>query len=151
MNNYLSLILFTPLIGALVMLFVSKQNENAIRWIANITALLGYSKPAGERGNLLEGKPIQALNQPLPFSMKTRNGLSLFLLVAAFSSAARPITGPNTNAAIRSSNRTRFGYFIADLPSTNKIVTSNDRTTGLLMGSVQIITNRFPTQDYFNG
>ena len=42
MNNYLSLILFTPLIGALVMLFVSKQNENAIRWIANITAVIGF-------------------------------------------------------------------------------------------------------------
>jgi NADH:ubiquinone oxidoreductase subunit 4 (chain M) len=42
MNNYLSLILFTPLIGALVMLFVSKQNENAIRWIANITAFVGF-------------------------------------------------------------------------------------------------------------
>jgi NADH-quinone oxidoreductase subunit M len=42
MNNYLSLILFTPLIGALVMLFVGKQNENAIRWIANITAFIGF-------------------------------------------------------------------------------------------------------------
>ena len=42
MNNYLSLILFTPLLGALVMLFVSKQNENAIRWIANITAFIGF-------------------------------------------------------------------------------------------------------------
>ncbi len=42
MNNYLSLILFTPLVGALVMLFVSKQNENAIRWIANITAFVGF-------------------------------------------------------------------------------------------------------------
>ena len=49
----------------------------------NITALLEYRKPAGERGNRLEGKPIQALSQPLPFSTKTRNGLSLFLLVAA--------------------------------------------------------------------
>jgi NADH:ubiquinone oxidoreductase subunit 4 (subunit M) len=46
MNNYLSLILFTPLIGALVMLFVSKQNENAIRWIANITAFIGSSRCA---------------------------------------------------------------------------------------------------------
>src|SRR3954454_22538332 len=42
MNNYLSLILFTPLIGALVILLVSKQNENAIRWIANITAFIGF-------------------------------------------------------------------------------------------------------------
>ena len=49
----------------------------------NITALLEYRKPVGERGNRLERKPIQALSQPLPFSTKTRNGLSLFLLVAA--------------------------------------------------------------------
>jgi NADH-quinone oxidoreductase subunit M len=43
MNYYLSIILFTPLIGALVLLLVSKQNENAIRWIANITALIGFA------------------------------------------------------------------------------------------------------------
>src|SRR5262245_56513132 len=42
MNNYLSIILFTPLAGALVLLFVNKQNENLIRWIANVTALLGF-------------------------------------------------------------------------------------------------------------
>src|SRR5213592_4429067 len=42
MSHYLSLILFTPLAGALVLLVISKQNENAIRWVANITALLGF-------------------------------------------------------------------------------------------------------------
>src|SRR3954470_7191170 len=42
MNYYLSLILFTPLVGALVLLLVPKQNENAIRWIANLTALVGF-------------------------------------------------------------------------------------------------------------
>jgi NADH-quinone oxidoreductase subunit M len=42
MNYYLSLILFTPLAGALLLLLVNKQNENAIRWIANITALIGF-------------------------------------------------------------------------------------------------------------
>src|SRR5947209_9422980 len=42
MNHYLSLILFEPLVGALVLLLVNKQNENAIRWIANITALVGF-------------------------------------------------------------------------------------------------------------
>ena len=36
MNHILSLILFTPLAGALVLLFVSKENENAIKWIAKI-------------------------------------------------------------------------------------------------------------------
>jgi NADH-quinone oxidoreductase subunit M len=42
MNHYLSLILFTPLAGALVLLLVNKQNENAIRWIANIVAFVGF-------------------------------------------------------------------------------------------------------------
>jgi NADH-quinone oxidoreductase subunit M len=42
MNHYLSLILFTPLAGALILLVVSKQNENAIRWIANSVALIGF-------------------------------------------------------------------------------------------------------------
>ena len=36
----LSLIMFTPLVGALLLLFVSKQN--AIRWIANVFAMLGF-------------------------------------------------------------------------------------------------------------
>jgi len=43
MNHYLSIILFTPLAGALVLLLVNKQNENAIRWIANIVAFTGFA------------------------------------------------------------------------------------------------------------
>ena len=43
MSNYLSLILFTPLVGALLLLFVNKQNENAIRWIANVVAFIGFA------------------------------------------------------------------------------------------------------------
>ena len=43
MNHYLSIILFTPLAGALILLLVNKQNENAIRWIANIVALVGFA------------------------------------------------------------------------------------------------------------
>src|SRR4051812_37070716 len=42
MTHYLSLILFTPLIGAGIVLFIPKQNENAIRWIANLVALVGF-------------------------------------------------------------------------------------------------------------
>jgi NADH-quinone oxidoreductase subunit M len=42
MNHYLSYILFEPLVGAALILLISKQNENAIRWIANITALVGF-------------------------------------------------------------------------------------------------------------
>ncbi|MGH9641314.1 MAG: Fe-S-binding domain-containing protein, partial [Terriglobales bacterium] len=40
-NHILSIILFTPLIGAFVLLFVPKENKNAIRWIANIFSLAG--------------------------------------------------------------------------------------------------------------
>ena len=43
MNHYLSLILFVPLAGALLLLLVPKQNENAIRWIANIVAFVGFA------------------------------------------------------------------------------------------------------------
>src|SRR3981189_1075667 len=42
MSHYLSLLLFLPLAGALLLLVVPKQNDNAIRWIANIVALLGF-------------------------------------------------------------------------------------------------------------
>jgi len=42
MNHYLSLILFEPLAGALVLLLVDKRNENAIRWIANVVAVAGF-------------------------------------------------------------------------------------------------------------
>src|SRR5436309_2327066 len=39
--HILSIILFTPLVGAVVLLFVPKDNKDAIRWIANIFALAG--------------------------------------------------------------------------------------------------------------
>src|SRR5499427_3493703 len=42
MNHYLSLILFLPLVGAFLVLLVPKQNEDAIRWIANVTAFAGF-------------------------------------------------------------------------------------------------------------
>jgi NADH-quinone oxidoreductase subunit M len=42
MNHYLSLVLFTPLAGALVLLLLSKENENAIRWVANVVTFLGF-------------------------------------------------------------------------------------------------------------
>ena len=41
-NHILSIILFTPLVGAFVLLFIPKENKNAIRWIANIFALGGF-------------------------------------------------------------------------------------------------------------
>ena len=41
-NHILSIILFTPLVGASVLLFVPKENKDAVRWIANIFALVGF-------------------------------------------------------------------------------------------------------------
>jgi len=40
--HILSIILFTPLVGAILLLFVPKENKDAIRWIANIFALAGF-------------------------------------------------------------------------------------------------------------
>jgi NADH-quinone oxidoreductase subunit M len=42
-NHILSIILFTPLLGALVLLFIPKENKNAIRWVANLFALAGLA------------------------------------------------------------------------------------------------------------
>lgn len=42
-NHILSIILFTPLAGALILLFVPKENKNAIRWLANIFAMAGFA------------------------------------------------------------------------------------------------------------
>ncbi len=42
MNHLLSLILFTPLVGAAVLMFVDQRSENAIRWIANLFAFAGF-------------------------------------------------------------------------------------------------------------
>src|SRR5713226_8607293 len=41
-SHILSIILFTPLVGALLLLFVPKENKDAIRWIANLFALAGF-------------------------------------------------------------------------------------------------------------
>src|SRR5256712_2483931 len=43
MSHYLSIVLFLPLAGPALLLLVSKQNENAIRWIANIVAFIGFA------------------------------------------------------------------------------------------------------------
>src|SRR5947199_6449542 len=41
-NHILSIILFTPLVGAILLLFVPKENKEAIRWVANIFALASF-------------------------------------------------------------------------------------------------------------
>src|ERR1700686_3900965 len=43
MNHYLSIILFTPLLGVVILLFVNKRNEDTIRWIANLVAFVGFA------------------------------------------------------------------------------------------------------------
>ncbi|HWQ00242.1 MAG TPA: NADH-quinone oxidoreductase subunit M, partial [Vicinamibacterales bacterium] len=42
-SHILSIVLFTPLAGALLLLFVDKRRERAIRWIANVVAFLGFA------------------------------------------------------------------------------------------------------------
>jgi NADH-quinone oxidoreductase subunit M len=41
-NHILSIILFVPLLGAILLLFVPQENKDAIRWIANIFSLAGF-------------------------------------------------------------------------------------------------------------
>ena len=41
-NHILSIILFTPLVGAVVLMFIPGEHKNAIRWVANIFAMLGF-------------------------------------------------------------------------------------------------------------
>ncbi|HEX4489535.1 MAG TPA: NADH-quinone oxidoreductase subunit M, partial [Terriglobales bacterium] len=41
-SHILSIILFTPLVGALLILFIPGEKKNAIRWIANLFALGGF-------------------------------------------------------------------------------------------------------------
>jgi len=42
-NHILSIILFTPLVGAAVLMLLPGENKNLIRWVANIFALLGFA------------------------------------------------------------------------------------------------------------
>ncbi len=62
-SHLLSVILFTPLAGALVLLFVSREREQTIRWIANAFAAAGFAvslplwfwyQPLGERWQFTE-------------------------------------------------------------------------------------------------
>ena len=42
-NHILSIILFTPLVGAAVLMLIPGEHKNLIRWVANIFALLGFA------------------------------------------------------------------------------------------------------------
>ena len=41
-NHLLSVVAYTPLVGALLLLLVRKDNVQFIRWFANIVALSGF-------------------------------------------------------------------------------------------------------------
>jgi NADH-quinone oxidoreductase subunit M len=41
-THLLSIVLFTPAVGALVLLFVNRRHEDTIRWIANLAAAAGF-------------------------------------------------------------------------------------------------------------
>ena len=65
-SHLLSIILFTPLAGAALLLFVSRQQANLIRWIANSVALIGFVvslplwfayDPAGAQFQFVERMP----------------------------------------------------------------------------------------------
>lgn len=42
MSHYLSLLLFLPLAGALLVLCVPARNVNAVKWLANGVSLVGF-------------------------------------------------------------------------------------------------------------
>jgi NADH-quinone oxidoreductase subunit M len=62
-SHLLSIVLFTPLAGALVLLFIRREREHAIRWIANGFAVAGFAvslplwfwyQPRGDRWQFVE-------------------------------------------------------------------------------------------------
>src|ERR1700720_2510318 len=42
MDHILSIVLFTPIIGALILFLIPSSNTTAIRWWANIVAFVGF-------------------------------------------------------------------------------------------------------------
>ncbi len=42
MNNVLNIVCYVPLAGMVLIMFMKRKNETAIKWIANITALIGF-------------------------------------------------------------------------------------------------------------
>ncbi len=42
MNNILNIVCYLPLAGMIAIMFVKREHENAVRWIANITASVGF-------------------------------------------------------------------------------------------------------------
>ncbi len=42
MNNILNIVCYLPLAGMVLIMFMKRENELAIKWIANITAFVGF-------------------------------------------------------------------------------------------------------------
>lgn len=42
MDNILNIVCYLPIVGMIVIMFTKRENENTIKWIANITAFLGF-------------------------------------------------------------------------------------------------------------
>jgi NADH-quinone oxidoreductase subunit M len=42
MNNILNIVCYLPLAGMILIMFMKRENENAIKWVANITAFVGF-------------------------------------------------------------------------------------------------------------
>ena len=42
MANILNIVCYVPLVGMVAIMFINRKNEDAIKWVANITALVGF-------------------------------------------------------------------------------------------------------------
>ncbi len=42
MRHILNIVCYLPLVGMIVIMFIQREKENAIRWVANITGILGF-------------------------------------------------------------------------------------------------------------
>ena len=42
MSNILNIVCYLPLVGLILIMFIKRENENAVKWIANITAFIGF-------------------------------------------------------------------------------------------------------------
>jgi len=42
MRNILNIVCYLPLVGLILIMLTKRENENAVKWIANITAFLGF-------------------------------------------------------------------------------------------------------------
>ncbi len=42
MDNILNIVCYLPIVGMILIMLTKRENENAIRWIANITAFIGF-------------------------------------------------------------------------------------------------------------